>query len=249
MKRIALGLAATTLLVACEPGSVDRDDAVAPAVAYALKPTQYNWPPVKESAVVAQDLVASNYYLVFDGSGSMSDAGCSGSFAKIDVAKTAVRAFLEQVPADANVGLYVFDNGEQRERVALSTADRTRLQREVQAIDAGGGTPLRSAIKAGYQALQRQAQLQLGYGDYHLVVITDGEANSGEEPDAVVDQLLAESPVTLHTIGFCIGEGHSLNRPGETVYRAANSPADLAKGLEAVLAEAPEYAVDSFPAN
>jgi Ca-activated chloride channel homolog len=256
MKRIAkqkpyLLLPALLVLTACEQGDYDTNEPESSRkhVLYALKPTQYNWPAAADSIVLANNLAAVNYYLVFDGSGSMEESGCSDSFDKIDVAKRAVSAFLQRVPTDANVGLYVFDQEGLNERVALGQADRGRLQREVMAIDAGGGTPLRSAVRAGYDALRRQAQTQLGYGEYHLVVITDGEANDGEEPDDVVDELLAESPINLHTIGFCIGEGHSLNRPGESLYRAANSPSDLEKGLDAVLAEAPEYAVDAFSTN
>jgi len=254
MKQKLMWVAALLVLTGCEQGTFEaRDSATSESAQqrplYAFLPTQYSWPAAQESVVVASNLAAINYYLVFDGSGSMSDSGCSDGREKIDVAKAAVKTFLKLVPADANVGLFVFDSDGIEERVPLAPTDLRRLQKQVAAIDAGGGTPLQSAVQAGYHALQRQAQSQLGYGEYHLVVITDGEANDGEEPDEVVDDLLSQSPVMLHTIGFCIGEGHSLNRPGETIYRAANNPADLAQGLEAVLAEAPVYAVDAFPAN
>jgi hypothetical protein len=58
--------------------------------------------------------------------------------------------------------------------------------------------------------------------------------------------MLAASPITLHTIGFCIGERHVLNQPGRTIYRAANDAAELRAGLQAVLAEAESFSVSSF---
>jgi len=74
-----------------------------------------------------------------------------------------------------------------------------------------GFWPLSVAIEHGYKALTKQASLQLGYGEYHLVVVTDGEANTGYEPNKAVQSVLTESPVVIHTIGFCIRGSHSLN--------------------------------------
>jgi hypothetical protein len=45
----------------------------------------------------------------------------------------------------------------------------------------------------------------------------------------------------LHTIGFDIGEGHSLNQPGKTDYSSAQNPEQLRKSLQDVLAESEEF--------
>ena len=110
----------------------------------------------------------------------------------------------------------------------------------------GGGTPLSSAIEIAYKSLTAQAKKQLGYGDYHLVVVTDGVANTGYEPDNVLAKILTESPVVVHTIGFCISTRHSLNQPGRTIYNTAQDYESLRKGLQSVLAEAPEFSVSEF---
>jgi Ca-activated chloride channel family protein len=88
----------------------------------------------------------------------------------------------------------------------------------------------------GYSLLQKQAQRQLGYGEYYLVVVTDGEADRETTP-VIVNKIVSESPVIISTIGFCIGEGHSLNRPGLTMYHDATNLEQLNQGLESVLAE------------
>jgi uncharacterized protein with von Willebrand factor type A (vWA) domain len=110
----------------------------------------------------------------------------------------------------------------------------------------GGGTPLKSAIAEGIRRLGAQARKQLGYGEYHLVVVTDGEADYGEDPKEVVNFVVANTPVVIHTIGFCLDDRHSLNQVGKTDYKAATSPEDLVKGLKDVLAESESFSVDNF---
>lgn len=226
-----------------------RDDASvsvdAPQILYAAQPTHYSWPAAQNSVALASSLLTSNYYLVIDGSGSMSDPGCSNDRPKLDVAREAVVQFIDSIPEDANVGLLSFDERGIGERVALGN-DKTAIKQYVQTMQASGGTPLRSSIEMAYDAVTLQGQKQLGYGEYHLVVVTDGEANSGEDPGSIVEHILQESPVTVHTIGFCIGDGHSLNIPGVTDYRAANNPSELLAGLKSVLAESNEYVSDQF---
>jgi hypothetical protein len=78
------------------------------------------------------------------------------------------------------------------------------------------------------------------------VIVTDGEASGGEDPTKVVNKILKRSPVIIHTIGFCIGEDHSLNQHGRILYKAANNPGDLRKGLQNVLAESPTFDIAVF---
>ncbi len=257
---VALAVLMLAALVACDAGTnsntsevqITDVNSVAPTAEsfaknfYARRPTQYTWPPVSKSVVQnAPDVLTKNYYLVIDGSGSMEDTGCSGNQQKIDVAKVAVNQFVSAIPDDANVGLLVFDAYGIGERVGLGM-NQNAVKQRVQAITASGGTPLKSAMTAAYEALSLQAQKQFGYGEYHLIVVTDGEAGTDQDPGALVATMLRESPVIVHTIGFCIGSGHSLNVPGVTNYRAANNPEELLAGLQNVLAESNEYGVDNF---
>lgn len=186
-----------------------------------------------------------NYYVVFDASASMRERKCSGNESKLDVAKRSFVEFSAKLPADANLGLSVFDDRGIRQIIPIRALDREAARQAIAPISAGGGTPLAEAIRGAYSALTIQARRQLGYGEYHLVVVTDGEA-SGEDPRGIVNVLLSESPVVLHTIGFCIGLNHSLNQTGRVVYRSADNPAELAQGLADVLAEAPTFDVKTF---
>ena len=204
------------------------------------------WPPAGKTERLAEDPIARNFYVVLDGSGSMAERACQGSGRKMDQAKDALGAFAKSVPANANLGLAVFDGRGLKERIALGTDNRKEFLREVAITAPSGGTPLRDAIALARARIEDQARRQQGYGEYTLVVVTDGEASAGQDPRAVVNEILGRSPIIIHTIGFCISSQHSLNQPGRTVYKAANDRAELERGLEAALAEAPQFTADRF---
>ena len=214
---------------------------------YALNPRN-SWPPRAGEAGtgLAPDRFALNYFVVLDGSGSMSETECSEGKRKIEVARTALASFADSVPDQANLGLAVFDGRGLSERLALGAGNRDAFRQAVAAVKVNASTPLRSAMELAYDRLLEQGRRQLGYGEYHLVVVTDGHASKGEDPTPAVNRILAESPVVVHTIGFCIGERHSLNQPGRTYYRSANNPEALRQGLETELAEAPDFSVTQF---
>jgi len=254
--RAAVLLAAALAFAGCDDSKPPAKPAAAAAAPekpkgpVSTRPLTPAWPAAAqaktEGASVSGDLFARNYYVVLDASGSMTERGCSGDLTKIDAARNALAAFAESLPADANLGLQVFDARGVREQIPLAPRNRDRFKSVLASVRAGGGTPLQGAIAQAYARLEAQGSRQLGYGEYHLVVVTDGEASDGHDPTAVVKVILDRSPVVLHTIGFCIGTKHSLNQPGRTIYRAAEDPTQLRQSLSDVLAEAPRFDVTGF---
>ncbi|BBO85307.1 hypothetical protein DSCO28_58730 [Desulfosarcina ovata subsp. sediminis] len=207
-----------------------------------------NWPFLSEEEPggdLAENMMARNYLLIFDGSGSMDDSECSGASRKIDVAKKSVMAWSKSVPDDANLGLYAFHKRGLL-TLPLATGNRDTFIRTIGRIQAGGKTPLSDAMIHAYQTFTEQGQRQLGYGEYTIVVVTDGYANSSERLRNVVEKILSTSPITIYSIGFCIGEQHALNQPGRTIYKSADNPAQLQQGLQAVLAESESFDDDAF---
>lgn len=194
---------------------------------------------VSEEIELEEDLTRRNIVLVFDASGSMEGR-------KLKTAKAAVKTYVSQVPEGTNLGLVVFDTKGVRAPVSVSLDPRKEFSKVIEDIRAGGVTPLKSAIELGYGMLIDQSKKQLQYGEYHLVVVTDGEANSGEDPQQTVTNILANSPVVIHTIGFQIGGRHSLNQPGKVRYIEADDEETLLQGLQTVLAEAEQFDVKSF---
>jgi hypothetical protein len=207
------------------------------------------WPPAEagdKALALADSPTMKNFVLVLDGSGSMARQGCSGNRSKHEVAREAVIEWAASVPEDANLGLIVFDRHGFSTRLPLGLANRPQFKAEVEKVIPDGKTPLALAVDTAHKMLIEQGRRQLGYGDYTVVIVTDGVADDIVALNQSVNKVLATSPIIIHTIGFCIESDHSLNRAGRTTYRAANNPAELRQGLQDVLAEAETFDIDGF---
>lgn len=194
--------------------------------------------------------LARNFYFIFDGSGSMGEEPgrkCRGDQRfpnKLAGAQWAVSEFLSKVPEDIHLGLYVFDDGGRREVVPIGKGNRQAFLAAIRGVRDGGGTPLAQAIAFGTQQLVEQYKRQLGYGEYRLVVVTDGRADN--IPEAA--DLAARYGFPIYAIGLCIEENHPLRKHAVS-YRAADNFADLARGLEETLAELPSFDATEFEAG
>ena len=203
--------------------------------------------PLDDRQPGAEVSLARNFYFIFDGSGSMADPldrRCTGdrkSARKIDGAQSAVAEFMKAVPSTVRLGLFVFDANRPREVVPLAADNRAQFLKAVSDVHAGGGTPLAAAIRIGTDALVKQYKKQLGYGEFRLVVVTDGLAD--DIPAAAI--YAAQRGIPLYAIGLCIGGDHPL-RQYSVSYRAADSFEDLQRGLEDTLAELPDVAPTDF---
>ncbi|MCE2571363.1 vWA domain-containing protein [Motilimonas eburnea] len=208
---------------------------------YGLQATKNDWPTLPQEQGVASSLLAQNYFIVFDGSGSMAEIQCNGDQTKLVAAKRAVKQFINEVPANANVGLLVFDYFGTQVKAELASANRDAIKQAIDDVQSGGGTPLKTSLAKGFHEIEKQAQQQLGYGEYNIVVVTDGDASVREDPSGVVDLIYQSSPVSIHTIGFCLGSDHALNQQGITFYKSAGDSQSLKEGLSSVLAESDNF--------
>ncbi len=195
----------------------------------------------------AMDLTR-NFYFVFDGSGSMKDpppASAQGDHnvpSKIVGAKWAVNEFMKNVPKNVNLGLFVFDAHGEREVLPLGPNNRQKFLDDINAVQAKGGTPLGDAVGKGALALAKQYKRQLGYGEYKLIVITDGEADDRIE-NGITKAIKYNIPI--YTIGFGIGPTHSL-RKYSISYRSADSAKQVESALEQAAAELDVFDAPSF---
>jgi Ca-activated chloride channel family protein len=204
-------------------------------------------PPTPEPAQAEAKGEASltrNFYFVFDGSGSMAQACGGDRVSKIVGAKQALTQFMAVVPTNCNLGLYVFDARGVREAVPLGPDNRGQFLDAVASIRPANGTPLGEAIEFAVRRLAAQRDKQLGYGDFRLVVVTDGEAN-GRVPLSQATRFAQSNGIPIYTIGLCIGHDHAL-RKSSVSYRGANSIADLQKGLEETLGETAVFDAATF---
>ncbi|KJR40485.1 von Willebrand factor type A (vWA) domain-containing protein [Candidatus Magnetoovum chiemensis] len=196
---------------------------------------------------ISNNLTAKNFLLIFDGSGSMAEAECSGGRQKINVARDAVTEWSKNIPDDANLGVVAFYHRMWAELdLAPVNKQREKFSETITNLWASAGTPLTEAFKKAYIKITKQGKKQLGYGEYTIVVVTDGIADDSDSLLEYVNKILKESPVNIYTIGFCIGENHSLNQQGKTIYKSADNPEELKKGLNQVLAESQSFDDNAF---
>lgn len=192
-----------------------------------------------------------NFYFIFDSSGSMGEAvrktDRSGKqfVRRIDATRWAVQEFLGKVPDDVHLGLWVFNASGSREVVPIgpAKANRNAFLSAVQATQPGNGTPLTESIIAGVDRLVAQYKRQLGYGEYRLAVVTDGEPTGRPLPEAV--DYAAKYGIPIYTIGVCMNQDHSL-RQHSLSYRAADNAEEMASALEETLAETKSFDVAEF---
>jgi Ca-activated chloride channel family protein len=195
-------------------------------------------PDLTENQAEIKASTQKNFYIIFDGSGSMYGN-------KIIVARKALKRFISMIPEDANVGLLAFDASGNFERGKLGS-DRGELVRQVDSFQAGGSTPLGASVEIAHRELKKQYDKQLGYGEYNIVIVTDGQATDRHLLRRAVRKVLGESPIVIHTIGFHIGTGHTLNQPGKIYYKTAQNFEELSEGLEEVLAETENFVITEF---
>ena len=179
----------------------------------------------------------TNWYFVFDGSGSMTEHDCQGDYPdNLSAAKWGTSTFVtKNLPAADGLGLYVFDSHGREERVPIGKNNRQAVLEEIEKIRAGGTTPLNESIVEGVNALRIQEAQQLEYGFFYLVVITDGEADVANGVEYAT-----RFQIPIITIGFCLGNQHELAQASLS-YRDAQNPDELLQALEEVKAEAETF--------
>lgn len=245
--RISISLAACLVLSACFEEEETPAD-VAPISVAALGNAVWPANGTRDGDITpgtATDPFAQNNMIVLDMSGSMASKDCAGDyFSRADAAKAALLSWIAANPGD-NVGLVSFSAEGTQLDFSLGRGDEhaREVVDRIKALGADGGTPLLSAMQIAREELENQAVRQGGTGAYRLIVITDGQASSGESPAPVVGAVF-DNPanmIEIHTIGFCIEGGHSLKDPTRVFYTDANSPDDLRSGLDATSGEASDF--------
>jgi Ca-activated chloride channel family protein len=148
--------------------------------------------------------------LVLDTSGSMAEPGFGGS-SKIEAVKRVVNDFLGGLKND-RVGIVVFSG----EAIVLGppTLDYAASQRLVRPIDSGtlaGGTAIGTGLATGINVLREsEAKSRV------VILLTDGENNSGEITPLDAANMAQLLGVRVYTIGALTIQGGS-DAPSDTI--------------------------------
>jgi uncharacterized protein YegL len=187
-------------------------------------------PPAAPPPGAVQSL-QKNFYLVFDGSGSMEGD-------RIRSAKMAAVELVNKLPEEVAIGLYAFDADGEGERVPLGLNNRLAILKAIKNLNASGGTPLGRACVQGTGTLVAKRAMQLGYGEFRLIVLTDGESSDSLTPFTRKMQRLLDQgeSIPLYTIGFQLAGDHAL-RKWSVFYQNAQNLEELKKALADATAE------------
>ncbi|RMH16353.1 MAG: VWA domain-containing protein [Acidobacteria bacterium] len=183
-----------------------------------------------------------NLYLVVDASASMGGEPGRHCLAdrpfptKMAAGQAALRTFVEQLPDDVNLGLYVFDRDVPRQLLALGEADHAAWRAAVDGIEAGGRAHLEKAIRFAVDRLVEQRRRQAGYGEFRLLLLTDETSHDLRDAAAYA----ARRGIPVYAVGLCTGAAHPM---ADRVYsyRSAERFADLLLELEASLTPPPPF--------
>jgi Ca-activated chloride channel family protein len=259
--RTALVACAFIGLTACGDDSSSTSNNQQPAQSTQSAPAKAATP--SQPAAQAPELQGEasldvNLYVVFDGSGSMDncppippnpnernyDGHCQR---KINGAKEAVAAVVKTLPPHTNLGLYVFDNNGRSERVKLGPNNSTQFLNQVSRIVAGDGTPLGPAMDKGARALEDQYKKQLGYGEYRLVVVTDGMPDYMSDVTKALDGIKKSGvPISIYTIGFGMNDPNHPLRKASVTFWAAYTGEQVKDALQKSLSESQDFDPSDF---
>ena len=173
---------------------------------------------------------AQTVVVVVDDSGSMEDRMRSGE-RRIDAAKRALQVVLEKLPEDAQVGVLALNQGWV---IPLGKLDRSKTSGQIRRLRANGGTLLGENLKYAADELLKVRDDQV-YGDYRLLVVTDGEANDQKLLDFVLPDIMCRGLV-VDVIGVDMQSDHSLAKEVHN-YRRADDAASLETAIAESLAE------------
>lgn len=192
--------------------------------------------------------IRQNYLLAIDASGSMSDNDdCApAGQSKFDVVSDAVSLFMDSVNPDDYVGLIVFQGDQANLLRPPGPPRKDEVLSAIRTAQPGGRTPIGATLALGKSVLEQRAAAQAGYGEYTIVLVTDGAATDSEMMERMLDDITLNTPIIIQTIGFCLRNSHALNDPSRVIYRAADDGNALSQGLAAAVAEASDFDASDF---
>lgn len=174
--------------------------------------------------------------ILLDCSGSM-DSNMSGG-QKMDVAKTALKFVAENfIRPGTNVGLLTFEGrGVKNDWLyPLGPFDKAQFIKAIERPEPGGGTPLGEYLEKAADALIEFRTKSRGYGEFKLLVVTDGEANDSSLVDEIAPRIKQRGFI-LDAIGVAMSSSHTLKRIADH-YADAQSPETLTRAIQQSFAE------------
>jgi Ca-activated chloride channel family protein len=142
--------------------------------------------------------------VAIDVSGSMAATDVPPN--RLEAAKAAAVAFVDELPDTVNVGVVSFAGSSAV--VSAPSTDHAQAQTQIAALDIGrGGTAIGEAVFSSVDQVQRMAAEAAGEEmPARVVLLSDGESTSGRSPDQGAAAAL-DAAVPVSTIAYGTPEG------------------------------------------
>jgi Ca-activated chloride channel family protein len=170
---------------------------VVPVVLYLLAATVLLLALARPEATAQVPRDQATIMLVIDTSQSMLNTDVSPT--RIDAAREAADAFLEQIPDRFQVGLVTFAGAPSVE--ALPTTDKDVIRSALEAAPLREGTAVGDALVRALQASRPRNAVNDERPPTAVLLLTDGESRSGTPPVAAAEQA-REEEVPVFTVAL-----------------------------------------------
>lgn len=191
-----------------------------------------------QAGIADNDVHTDNIVIILDASGSMETKfRADETKSKMDAAKEALKEVLAKVPDGTNIGLLVFSGRNIRDEwvYPLGPKDTERLIAAINLPQPEGGTPLGRYMRIGANRLLEQREKQYNYGNYRLLIVTDGEAQDNNKVAQYTPEILNRQ-IRVDVIGVDMKTDHRLAKDADS-YRRADNPGELVAAVSEILAE------------
>ena len=191
------------------------------------------------------DIHKGNIVVILDASGSMQDKFSGDrTKSKMEAAKAALQEVLAKVPDDTQIGLLVFSGANTHNEwvYPLGPKDTQKLIAAIHLPQPSGNTPLGKYIRIGANRLLEQREKQYNYGNYQLLVVTDGEASDADKVKHYTPEILNRQ-IRIDVIGVDMKTDHMLANVVDS-YRKADNPGELVAAVSQILAETSDTGTD-----
>ncbi len=200
---------------------------------------------IADMCIAEEGVHTDNIVVILDASGSMKNKFRGDETkSKMDAAKEALQEVLAKIPDGTNIGVLVFSgrNVPNEWVYPLGPKDTNRLIEAINRPEPEGGTPLGRYIRIGANRLLEQREKQYNYGNYRLLIVTDGEAQDAEKVAQYTPEVLNRQ-LRVDVIGVDMKTDHQLAQEADS-YRRADNPGELVAAVTQILAETGGTATD-----
>jgi Ca-activated chloride channel family protein len=151
----------------------------------------------RPQATVAVPVERASVALAIDESGSMQASDVEPS--RLEAARKAARAFVNEVPRNLRVGTVIF-NHSVRSAEAPST-DRAEVLASIDALRSSGGTATGDALDSSLRLIAASDDGDRRRPPAAIVLLSDGESTHGSDPIPVA-RLAAKRKIPIYTVAL-----------------------------------------------